>query len=685
MKYTKEKKPLFRCFILPALLLCLHLPVHLGGQERGLTATGTSPHLRLRSVNIGDVTWTDGFWAERFRVCSGVMVPRMMGCYLNPEVSHAFRNFEIAAGLAEGDHQGPAFHDGDFYKMLEAEIMVWAASRDQKLETEIDRIIAVIGKAQRADGYLHTPALIKAAKNPGSRYEFTRRLDFETYNLGHLMTAACIHHRVTGKNTLLEIARKATRFLVEFSRTAPEELAGNTICPSHYMGVAEMYRTTGDPAFLELAKKLMEIRSLVKEGTDHNQDRIPFKQQTTAVGHAVRANYLYAGAADLYAETGDDSLLTALEKIGNDVVGGKLYITGACGALYDGVSPDGTTYDQPSIQQVHQAYGRSYQLPNLNAHNESCANIGNLLWNWRMLLISGNAAYADIMETVMYNSLLAAVSLDGTGYFYTNPLCVADELSHDLRWSKNREEYISYCNCCPPNTIRTIAEIQEYFYSKSDDGMYVNFYGGSQLHTTWNGKDVSLEQVTGYPWEGSITLLISKFPETAKLYLRIPGWADTATVLINGQSAGIIPEPGRYVQISRAWQTGDRVEVILPMRPVLVEAHPLVEETRNQVAVRRGPVVYCLESPDIPEGSRIFDFSIPVTATLEPFQQFIGDACIVALNGQFLKEKGGTWNNNLYRIRTPEKPEPVSVTLIPYFAWNNRGNSEMTVWIPLDR
>jgi len=316
MKYTKEKKPLFRCFILPALLLCLHLPVHLGGQERGLTATGTSPHLRLRSVNIGDVTWTDGFWAERFRVCSGVMVPRMMGCYLNPEVSHAFRNFEIAAGLAEGDHQGPAFHDGDFYKMLEAEIMVWAASRDQKLETEIDRIIAVIGKAQRADGYLHTPALIKAAKNPGSRYEFTRRLDFETYNLGHLMTAACIHHRVTGKNTLLEIARKATRFLVEFSRTAPEELAGNTICPSNYMGVAEMYRTTGDPAFLELAKKLMEIRSLVKEGTDHNQDRIPFKQQTTAVGHAVRANYLYAGAADLYAETGDDSLLTALEKSG---------------------------------------------------------------------------------------------------------------------------------------------------------------------------------------------------------------------------------------------------------------------------------------------------------------------------------------------------------------------------------
>ncbi|MEE4260696.1 MAG: beta-L-arabinofuranosidase domain-containing protein, partial [Bacteroidales bacterium] len=395
-------------------------------QEKALTNTANSPFAKLKSINIGDVKWTDGFWAERFEVCKNSMVPHMMGCYLDDEISHAYRNFKIAAGLDTGSHVGPPFHDGDFYKMLEAEIVVFALTKDEKLQVQIDEIISVLGKAQREDGYIHTPTSIKELKNPDVQHEFNERLDFETYNMGHLMTAACVHYRTTGKTELLEIAKKACDYLYNFYKTASAQLARNAICPSHYMGVVEIYRTTQKPEYLELAKSLIEIRSLVEDGTDHNQDRIPFKQQTKANGHAVRANYLYAGVADVYAETGDDSLIIALNHIWHDLVERKLYITGACGALYDGVSPNGKTYDQPSIQQVHQAYGEKYQLPNITAHNESCANIGNLLWNWRMLQITGDARYADLMETIMYNSLLAGVSLNGKGYFYTNPLCVAN-------------------------------------------------------------------------------------------------------------------------------------------------------------------------------------------------------------------------------------------------------------------
>ncbi|WP_346863393.1 glycoside hydrolase family 127 protein [uncultured Draconibacterium sp.] len=657
----------------------------LSAQEKGLTNNSKSPYIKLKSVNIGDVNWTSGFWAERFEVCKTSMVPHMMGCYLDEDISHAFKNFEIAAGLDEGEHVGPPFHDGDFYKMLEAEVMVYAQSKDKNLEKEIDEIIQVIGKAQREDGYIHTPTSIKEMHNPDQKHEFNERLDFETYNMGHLMTAACIYYRISGKTELLDIARKATDFLYLFFKTATAELARNAICPSHYMGVTEMYRTTGDPKYLELASSLVEIRSLVENGTDHNQDRIPFKQQTKAVGHAVRANYLYAGVADVYAETGDDSLMIAMEKIWQDLTQTKMYITGACGALYDGVSPNGTTYDQASIQQVHQAYGSDYELPNITAHNESCANIGNLLWNWRMLQITGNAAYADVMETIMYNSLLAGVSLDGKGYFYANPLCVADEVSHNLRWSKHREEYISYCNCCPPNTIRTIAEVQEYFYSKAADGLYINFYGSNELSTELNGKAVKLKQETNYPWNGEIVVTIDKFPAENNLYIRIPEWAKNAEIKINGELANSKISRGTYTKLSHTWKAGDQVEINLDMPAALIEANPLVEETRNQVAVKRGPVVYCLESPDVPQNSRVFEYKIPSYVSLKPVKTKFADSNIVALEGTFLKENESSWKNTLYREIPDSKPKTTKIQLIPYFAWDNRGKSEMTVWIPLSR
>ena len=657
----------------------------LNGQDNPLVNTLNSPSAKLSGIDISNVKWTSGFWAERFAICRDSMVTSMMRIYMDPEISHSYRNFEIAAGIKQGEHKGPPFHDGDFYKMLEGLIMVYSTTKDPKADQMMDEIISTISKVQRFDGYIHTPVVIEQLHDEEQKAEFAERLDFETYNMGHLMTAACLHYNTTGKTNFLDIAIKATDFLYHFYKRNPGELAKNAICPSHYMGITEMYRTTKDPRYLELASGLIDIRSMVKDGTDHNQDRIPFKKQRTALGHAVRATYLYAGATDVYLENGDDSLWIALEAISHDIELHKLYITGAVGALYDGVSPDGTSYHPGEIQQVHQAFGRDFQLPNSTAHNESCANIGYLMWNWRMLLASGDARYADLMEQTAYNSLLSAVSLDGKGYFYTNPLCVSDDLTYDLRWSKEREEYISHCNCCPPNTIRTIAEIQNYAYSLSDEGVWLNLYGSNTLSTSLrNGSSLVLSQKTDYPWDGNVQITLEHVPDKEfSIFLRIPGWCNEASIGINGISASINPVPGEYSEIRRKWTNQDEIVLNLPMKINLIEANPLVEETRNQVAVRRGPVVYCLESVDIPEKIKIFDILLPVNIQLNPVTGTISNSRMVFLEGDAVSTEHRSWNDQLYRKIHNEEPEPVHIRLVPYYAWGNRGHSEMTVWMPL--
>jgi DUF1680 family protein len=654
-------------------------------QNNALVNTSLSPHSTLRGINMSDVKWTKGFWAERFAACRDSMVPSMWRLFNNPDIAHSYCNFEIASGLKQGVHKGPPFHDGDFYKWFEGMAMVYAVTKDPKLDRLMDEIIITIAKAQREDGYIHTPVIIEE-RNSGKKTEFQDRLNFETYNHGHLMTAACVHYRATGKHTLLDVAIKATDYLSNFYKRSSPELARNAICPSHYMGVVEMYRTTRDARYLELAKNLIDIRGLVENGTDDNQDRIPFRQQTRAMGHAVRANYLYAGVADVYSETGDTSLLRCLNLIWEDMVHRKMYITGACGALYDGTSPDGTSYQPKEIQKVHQAYGREYQLPNHTAHNESCANIGNVLWNWRMLQITGDAKYADIIEQALYNSILAAVDLSGKKYFYTNPLAVSKDLPYTLRWSKDREEYISFCNCCPPNTVRTIAEVSNYAYNLSENGIYCNIYGGNTLVTNLkDGSPVKLTQETDYPWDGKIKITVEQVSkEPFSIFLRIPGWCSKAGIKINGAEIIKIPEPGKYCELNRKWAKGDNIELYLPMNVKLMESHPLVEETRNQIAIVRGPVVYCLESPDMPSGKSVFDFAIPLKNSFEPIKMKINNSEIVCLEGNAEIINNTKWIHKLYR-EIPIAADSMKVRLIPYFAWNNRGKSEMTVWMPVSR
>ncbi|WP_345953436.1 glycoside hydrolase family 127 protein [Mucilaginibacter sp. PAMB04168] len=656
-------------------------------QSKALVNTSASPYAKLGSVDMGNVTWTKGFWADRFQVCRDTMIPNLWAVYTDPKVSHAFRNFEIAAGLDTGSHSGPPFHDGDFYKLFEAVASMYSVTRDPKLDGLMDKTIAVIAKAQRADGYIHTPTIIAQHNDPKNAKAFADRLNFETYNLGHLMTAGCVHYRATGKKTLLNVAIKATDYLYKFYKTASPELARNAICPSHYMGVVEMYRTTRNPKYLELSKNLIDIRGLMKDGTDDNQDRIPFRQQTKAMGHAVRANYLFAGAADVYAETGDSTLMHTLNLMWNDVVNRKMYVTGGTGALYDGVSPDGTSYNPVDVQKVHQAYGRDYQLPNFTSHNETCANIGNVLWNWRMLQTTGKAQYADVMELALYNSVLSGISLNGKNFLYTNPMSYSDDLPFNQRWSKDRVGYIKLSNCCPPNVVRTIAEVGNYAYSVSDKGLYFNLYGGNALNTsTKNGAKIKLTQTTEYPWDGKVSIVLQQAPASAySLFLRIPGWCNGATLTVNGQAVNTPITSGQYAEVNRQWKAGDKIELNLPMPVKLLEANPLVEETRNQVAVKRGPVVYCLESADLPKGQKVFNIAIPLKNDLKPELIRIQNSPIMSLTGKADVKNGGSWQNTLYREVASTESSKISIRLIPYYAWGNRGHVDMETWMPVDR
>jgi DUF1680 family protein len=652
---------------------------------RGLMDTSASPHVTVRSIALGDVRWTRGFWADRFENCRDVMIPSMWKTMSGTEPSQFLHNFRIAAGLEEGRHRGPGWNDGDFYKWLEAAAAVSAVTKDEALDRRLDEVIEIIARAQRGDGYLHTPVLIKARNGDDNAQPFQDRLDFEAYNLGHLMTAACVHHRTTGKTNLLRVAIKAADYLAGIFKNPTPELARNAVCPAHYMGIVELYRTTRDPRYLELACKLIDLRDLLKDGTDDNQDRIPFRQQTRAVGHAVRANYLYAGVADVYAETGDPTLLAPLLKIWESVVTRKMAITGACGALYDGASPDGSK-DQKSITRTHQAYGRDYQLPNSTAHNETCASIGNALWNWRMLQITGEARFADVLELVLYNAALAGISLDGTRFFYVNTLRQLDQMPVDLRWSREREPFIS-CFCCPPNLVRTIAEVGSYAYGKSGDKVWVHLYGGNTLDTELaDGSRLRLSQETDYPWDGRVKIAIDAAPGRAcSLMLRIPGWARGAALSLNGMPVQQRPEPGTYIEMRRAWSAGDVLQLTLPMPVRLMQAHPLVEEARNQVAIQRGPVVYCLESTDLTGDVQMSDVAIPRGIELKPRfdPSLLGG--ITVLEGRAESWPEADWSRQLYRELSGTKPNSIDLKLIPYYAWGNRGRSEMTVWMPLGR
>ena len=685
----------FRNYIIGVALMAA-VPVM---AQSGLTDMSNSQQAIMTNTPLGSVKWTGGFWADRFSVMSTTGIWSMWDTWNTPwetidamglHGSNGFRNFEVAAGTVKGKHHGPPFHDGDMYKWLEACATVYAITKDPKLDALMDKFIEQVALSQRADGYIHTPVVI-SERNAGidshantenaagieigkdQKHAFASRLNFETYNLGHLITAGIIHKRATGKTTLFDCGRKAADFLYNFLTNDAAELSRNAICPSHYMGAAEMYRETGDAKYLTLAKGLIAIRDSVENGEDHNQDRHKFREQYEAMGHAVRANYLYAGVADLYAETGEAQLMKNLSAIWDDIIQHKIYIMGGCGALYDGVSPDGTTYNQPSIQQIHQAYGRQFQLPQEAAHNEICAQIGMMLFSWRMFQTTGDAKYIDNIENELYNGILSGISIDGKDFFYTETLRRTKEFPYTMRWPKHRQHYIT-CFCCPPNTLRTLCQAQEYAYAVSGQTLYVNLYGQNALKT----KNLEVEQTTGYPWDGKVILTVKKAKNLQTIQLHKPNWCDKYTVKVNGENADL--------RITRKWKKGDVIELNLDMRPRLVEANPLVEEAKNQVAVMRGPIVYCLEGQDIQGDCRISDIALPADIQLKEVPMTIEGHSFTALEGDAVVTNDKTWDNQtLYRELSKPSSRKVRIRLIPYYAWDNRGIQDMSLWLNLAR
>ena len=601
-----------------------------------------------------------------------------MGKLLTGDTGFALNNFKIAAGLKEGKHQGMFWHDGDFYKWMEAALYIYAINKDKKILKEIDGYIDVIGKAQLENGYLQTQVTIPNKK------PFSERKHHEMYNNGHLYIGAIIHHRITGKRNFLDIAIKNANNLYEVFQPQPKELARFGFNQVQIMGLVELYRTTKNKKYLELAEIFVNMRgkSKVKPDTtvrfrnigDMTQERTPLRKSKEAVGHAVLALYYYAGAADIYAETGEQALIDALDRLWGNIVNQKMFITGACGQKHDGGSSH--------RDFVHEAFTVDYEMHNAHSYNETCANLCNAMFNYRMLGIKGEAKYADIIETVMYNSALSGIDIGGTNFFYTNPL--RRELDHKMGATDypTRVPYIP-CFCCPPNLVRTIAKLSAWSYSLTKNGIAVNLYGSNNLETKLlDGSKIKLHQKTDYPWDGAVSLEIRESKKEAfDIMLRIPEWAKGSTISINGIKEKAEVKEGTYFTITRKWKKGNVISLNMPMKPELVVGHQKIEEVRNQAAIKRGPVVYCIETPDLPEKTNILNVYLPSDIQLTPQKEanFLGGLSTLKGKVMLTSDKG----DEMYRPL--EKPiwKSFDATFIPYYAWSNRGVSEMTVFMPI--
>lgn len=643
----------------------------------------TSPNYKLESIAIGECQWTKGFWADKFKICEESMVP-YMGKLLCGSTGHALNNFKIAAGLKKGKHQGMFWHDGDFYKWIEAGLYVYAINRDKALLDQLNECIDIIAQAQEEDGYIQTQIQLRPEAD---RYE--NRKYHEMYNTGHLLTSACVHYQVTGERKFLEVAIKQADLLYTIFYPETKQFGRFGFNQTQIMGLVELYRITQNRKYLQLAESFINRRGTYEvkhhpttEGYpigDMVQERTPIREADEAVGHAVLALYYYAGAADVYAETGERSLLRALDRLWENVTHKKMYVTGAVGQTHYGASTSRDTIEEGFID--------AYMMPNMTAYNETCANICNAMFSYRMLGIRGESKYADVMELVLYNSALSGIDIAGKNYFYANPL----RMIHNSREynahenateTPNREPYLE-CFCCPPNLVRTIAKVSRWAYSKSKNGVAVNLYGGNKLETSLSdGSPLVITQQTLYPWEGQVQLNIKKCKSEAfDIRLRIPNWSEKTSITVNGEKIKRAVKRGKYTKLNREWKKGDQINIDFSMDVNLIEGHARIEEVRNQVAVKRGPIIYCVESPDLPKEASILDVYLSGKSSLqvEHRDDFLGG--ISTIQSTMLIRKDQT--DELYQtVKQPEWHRQ-DTTMVPYFAWSNRGLAEMTVFLPI--
>lgn len=654
----------------------------ISAQEHGIINNSKSPYIKFKSINMGECVWTEGFWADKFKVANENMVP-YMGEVLCGDVGHALNNFKIAAGIKEGEHKGWFWHDGDFYKFMEAKSYVYAQTKNEDILKELDGYIEIIGMAQEEDGYLQTHTTITDGIN-----RYSNRKYHEMYNHGHLFTSASIHHRITGQTNFLDIAVKQADLLYNYFMPADDHYGRFGFNQTQIMGLVELYRTVGDEKYLKLAEKFINNRGKYKVEDhvttigypigDMVQERTPLRKSSEAVGHAVLALYYYAGAADVYSETGEEELLDALDRLWYNVTEQKMYVTGALGQTHYGASIN--------RDKIEEGFIDNYMMPNLTSYNETCANICNSMFSYRMLGIYGESKYADIMETVIYNSGLSGISLEGKHYYYANNLRViegARDYEHMVNDFEERQPYLK-CFCCPPNLVRTVCKLSGWAYSKAENGLAVNLFGGNRLTTTLlDGSEIELTQKTAYPWEGRVEITVDKCKNEAfDMMLRIPGWAVGSKIGINGEDAGVEVKAGKFAVITRKWRKGDKITLDMPMETTFVEGNTLIEEVRNQVAVKRGPIVYCVESPDLPEDANIVDVYLKSDTPFKAEYKANLLHGVTALETELLLR---TNNNSESMYKTVQKPvfRSVKAQLVPYYAWSNRGKAEMTVFMPI--
>jgi len=630
----------------------------------------------ITPVSFTNVKINDSFWQPRLETNRKVTIPYD---FAKCEDTNRIKNFEIAAGMKEGEFVGIRFNDSDVFKIMEGAAYSLANHPDPELEEYLDDLITKVAGAQEDDGYLYTTRTInpeKPARSSGEeRWSFLDQ-SHELYNVGHMYEAAVAHYLATGKKTFLNVAIKNADLIAD--TFGPDKQFG---MPGHQeieIGLVKLFRVTGEKKYLNLAKYFLDVRGQKNNNAKfpqpqnmYLQSHIPVIEQDEAVGHSVRATYMYSGMADVAAIVGDEDYISAIDKIWENVVYKKIYVTGGIGARHSGES-----------------FGDNYELPNESAYNETCAAIANCMWNHRMFLLKGDAKYYDVLERTLYNGFLAGISMEGDKFFYPNPLACNAKYAFN-QGALTRKPWFD-CSCCPSNIVRFLPSLPGYIYAVQDNDLFINLFISNEAEIKIGEFDTRIVQTSNYPWNGKIKIeVIPEITSDFNIKLRIPGWSvnqpipgDLYTYLVksnkkisvrlNGKEVKLDIKDG-YLTINKKWKKGDEIILNLPMEIRMVESHKKVVSNKNRLAIERGPIVYCVEGIDNKE--EVFNLLLPefapITTQWKP--DLLGGIIIIKADvpSFVVKESGEEVKTQRHKL-----------VAIPYYAWSHRGIGEMAVWLP---
>ncbi len=630
----------------------------------------------LRTLPYSSAQISNGFWAQYQHINRTVS---LLHGYTMLEKVGNLKNLRIAAGIDTGEFAGYWFADSDIYKWLEA--VAWELGRapDAALAAMGNEAIALVEQAQEANGYLNSYYQIVKPEEKWTDLDHGHEL----YCAGHLIQAAVAYKRALNDDRLLNVS---LRFVVHIDdvlvKSGREETCGH---PEIETALVELYRLTGDLHHLELAQIFIDRRGTNKMrghagyGAVYQQDHVPVREAIEVAGHAVRQLYLTTGVTDLFMEQSEQALIDSMHTLWADMTAHKLFVTGGIGSRFDG-----------------EAFGGSYELPSDTCYCETCAAIASLMWNWRLLLITGERRYADLFERTLFNGVLSSPGLDGACYLYVNPLHVRNgryvRASADTGTGEKRLRPAWHnCACCPPNVMRLLSSLSHYLATANESGVQIHQYAAAKLNVTVQDEPVQLVMETAYPWNGQITLTLQATPTSPwALSLRVPAWCSTHDLTLNGEMVAAKVGDNGYLTLKRSWQAGDILQLDLHMEPAFIAPHPRIDALRGCVSIQRGPLVYCVESHDQPEHVDLQDVQVLVDAPVleiinidpETAVPVPANSVAIEVSGQMLSS---TWGEALYRP-LHEQPQiemhPVQLKAIPYFLWGNRGMESMRIWIP---